>query len=159
MAMSKSIGFTGTQKQPDEFAKKLLYRTLEDLVHAGFTELHHGDCIGADRVAHITAVSVGGLRVIVHPPTVESKRAFCTGDEILPTKSYMARNQAIVDAADLLVAMPLTATERHRSGTWSTVRRARKAGIPVLYIVARGKTGERISFEKGVHHGSYNLLV
>jgi hypothetical protein len=45
--------------------------------------------------------------------------------------AYMARNDALVDAADELWAFPESSTEAIRSGTWATIRRARKKGIPV----------------------------
>lgn len=52
--------------------------------------------------------------------------------------SYMARNDAMVahgPAYDMtLQAFPLTKTEQLRSGTWATVRRARKFGVPDILI-------------------------
>lgn len=44
---------------------------------------------------------------------------------------YMKRNDALVKAADILVAFPETSTEQLRSGTWATIRRARTSGVPV----------------------------
>lgn len=44
---------------------------------------------------------------------------------------YMKRNDRLVELADTLVAFPRTRQEVLRSGTWATIRRARKAGIPV----------------------------
>lgn len=41
---------------------------------------------------------------------------------------YMTRNDMLVAACDTLLAFPKTAVEQVRSGTWATVRRARKAG-------------------------------
>jgi len=46
------------------------------------------------------------------------------------TRAYYARNQRIVDDADLVVAF----TERENGGTWDTIKRARRAGKPVKVI-------------------------
>jgi hypothetical protein len=61
------------------------------------------------------------------------------------TKAYHARNQRIVDASDLVIAF----TEKNTGGTWDTIKRARRAGLPVKIIrpkaipgVQQG-TGER----------------
>lgn len=44
---------------------------------------------------------------------------------------YMIRNDALVAASPVLVAFPKTPHEIQRSGTWSTVRRARTAGLEI----------------------------
>ncbi len=50
---------------------------------------------------------------------------------VLVGGNYMDRNTALVAApTDVLLAFPFTAAEERRSGTWSTVRRAAKRGIP-----------------------------
>ena len=47
-------------------------------------------------------------------------------------ESYMNRNLLLVGyPADVLIAFPRSGRERVRSGTWATVRRARKRGIEV----------------------------
>lgn len=45
--------------------------------------------------------------------------------------TYMKRNDRIVHHADRLIAFPRTRKEEQRSGTWATIRRARKAGKQV----------------------------
>lgn len=55
--------------------------------------------------------------------------------------SYMLRNDALVAEADVLIAFPEGAREVLRSGTWATVRRARKAGRPVrIFPLRAGNT-------------------
>jgi hypothetical protein len=44
---------------------------------------------------------------------------------------YMKRNDVLVAHADVLLAFPKTPQEELRSGTWATIRRARKAGVEV----------------------------
>ena len=51
---------------------------------------------------------------------------YSDGNEILPEKEYIERNHDVVDTCDLLIAMPNTELEVVRSGTWATIRYARK---------------------------------
>lgn len=98
------------------------------------SEFHHGDCVGGDEEAHEIALALG-FRIVVHPPLNRSKRAFCTGAfQVLKPKSYITRNHDIVDVCRLLIAAPKTEEEELRSGTWATVRYARKLGLPVLLL-------------------------
>jgi len=131
------IGFTGTQigMTPNQFGE------LARLIAIGVTdnpcEFHHGDCIGADAEAHSIADAFG-CRIVIHPPTNTSKEAFCKVDSewdtVLPPKPYLDRNHDIVDACDVLLAAPKSIEEELRSGTWATVRYARKKNIPVIIL-------------------------
>jgi hypothetical protein len=93
------------------------------------TEFHHGDCVGADAEAHDIATQ-RCVRVVIHPPTEDRLRAFCdvTNGQVLKPRPYIDRNHDIVDSCDVLVAAPRTDTELVRSGTWATIRYARKQG-------------------------------
>jgi hypothetical protein len=118
------IGFTGTQRGMSDRQKKGLRVHL--LVAEPGSELHHGDCFGGDEEAHEMALELG-LRIVIHPPLNNSKRAFCKGAHlVLPPKYYIDRNHDIVDVSALLIAAPKTDEEEVRSGTWATVRYARK---------------------------------
>ena len=131
------VGFTGTQNLNDISMEKSskLYYTLNELYNKGYTEFHHGDCIGADALAHDMALQIG-YDIIIHPPSDMSKRAFKQGAiEKRKSYAYMTRNQHIVNEAEILVALPKNKdVEELRSGTWATVRRARKADVPIIYI-------------------------
>jgi hypothetical protein len=120
------VGVTGSQHGITVEQSDWLFVRLKEL---GATELHHGDCRGADAVAHYAA-RARGLRVVIHPPINPTKRAFCTGDVMLEPLEYLERNRAIVEACEVLLATP-HGPERLRSGTWSTVRYARTIGKPV----------------------------
>ena len=125
----KKVGFTGTQEG-------MSYRQQEvvEVCLLKCKELHHGDCIGADFDADEIAHKLG-LRVIVHPPINECKRSFCKFDEIHEAKDYLVRNRDIVDSSDFLLATPKEEIgEELRSGTWATVRYARKKN-KLIYIV------------------------
>lgn len=98
------------------------------------TELHHGDAIDADAEMH-TIARTRGVRIVVHPPSNPACRAFCEGDEILGVLSYIARNHSIVDVTDLLVATPVgPEASDPRSGTWKTIRYARRVGKRIVIV-------------------------
>ena len=124
------VGFTGTQHGMSLWQQEQL-RNL--LLEPTFTEFYHGDCIGADNQAHTIALS-SGLQIVVHPPTDDRKRAFVAEGELLPQYPYLERNKHIVEACDLLIAAPKTLEEIVRSGTWSTVRYARRIGRKYIIL-------------------------
>jgi len=123
-----SVGFTGTKKgmaAPQE----LRLRDMLTWYHEhGASEFHHGDCVGADAEAAEIAREVG-YRLVCHPAEDKSKRAMIPSDEVHKPKPYLDRNRDIVDACDILFAaphQPQDVGEVTRSGTWATVRYARK---------------------------------
>lgn len=128
------VGFTGTQQglTPEQL------ETLENEIRwKKDPTLHHGDCIGADEECHDLARQ-WGYTIEVHPPADPSKRAFKVGDVNYKPKPYIERNHDIVDAANMLIACPGTMQEIVRSGTWATVRYARKTFVPVLIVWPNG---------------------
>jgi predicted Rossmann fold nucleotide-binding protein DprA/Smf involved in DNA uptake len=52
--------------------------------------------------------------------------------------TYMDRNARLVALGDMLLAFPATRAEELRSGTWSTIRRARKAGKRIVIVPLDG---------------------
>lgn len=131
------IGFTGTISGMSEAQRDQVEELLMELAAE---QLHHGDCVGADADAHAIALALD-IAVVLHPPRNAKSRAFCQGaiDERRP-RAYLDRNKAIVDATDVLIATPW-GPEQRRSGTWSTVRYARKRER-TCYIIMRD--GERL---------------
>lgn len=129
------VGFTGTQlgmtgQQLEAFRLKL--------IELACTEFHHGDCIGADAQAWEIARSLE-LRTICHPPKREIKRANTyPNDETRAPHDYLVRNRHIVEESDFLVACPAQMTEQLRSGTWATIREARRQGKVVYVILPNG---------------------
>lgn len=123
------VGFTGTQ----EGMTRLQLAFLESvLARLGPEEFHHGDCVGADCQAHeVVREQWPRCRIVIHPPVNNAKRAFCSGDEVKESRDYLVRNLAIVALCEELIAAPKTAAEELRSGTWTTVRAARKAQKPI----------------------------
>ena len=134
--MSQRIGFTGTQ---DGMTRAQIVALRRILSRTGGW-FHHGDCVGADAEAHEIAAYLEGYRIILHPPSDPKKRAWCKGaHETRNEKPYLQRNRDLVDETDVLIAAPKDKQERLRSGTWSTVRYARKTGKSVYMIFPDGK--------------------
>lgn len=137
------VGFTGTRDGMTSEQHRAFIRWVKA---AGVTELHHGCCIGADVDASEVATSAPDLgfrkpRIVAHPPTNRAKVSLTEeqmADEIRPRADYLTRNRNIVDACDVLLACPKGPEER-RSGTWSTVRYARKQGKRVVIFWPDGE--------------------
>lgn len=130
MTARKKIGVTATQ-QGLTAAQKITGRHLME----GASELHHGDCIGGDYDLHcIGRHSAADPRIVIHPPADPKKRAWCVGDALLRPDDYRERNTHIVELADVLLAFPAGMFEVVRSGTWMTVRIARRTHVPVVVV-------------------------
>lgn len=131
------IGFTGTrhgmsQRQMQEFVRTMKKLALEHSLEA----FHHGDCIGADAWAHDWIVRYAPkCAVYIHPSNMGNLRAYRRGTYIYLPAPPLQRNKRIVDQCDLLVATPNTPEEELRSGTWSTVRYARKQGKNIRVLL------------------------
>lgn len=126
---------TGTRDGMSEKAKKTLRKYMDE--NQEITEVHHGDCVGSDEDFH-HELSNTSINIFVHPPIKEDYRAFCKGHTVLPPKDYLIRNRDIVNICDVLVGFPRSEQEEVRSGTWSTIRYARKVGKKIILIFPNG---------------------
>jgi hypothetical protein len=105
-------------------------------------EFHDGDCIGGDEQAHyIIRKEFERCYMVGHPPENSSQRAHMQYNRAHPPKGYIERNHDIVDMVDFMVAMPDTKKEKKRSGTWATIRYARKLGRTLTIIYPDGTIG------------------
>lgn len=130
-------GYTGTQRGMN---KRQSRRFIDGIVAMKPTEFHHGDCIGGDEEAHfLVREFLPDCRIIIHPPDIDVKRAFCPADIVLPPKPYLDRNHDIVIAVDKMFVTPFEMDEQLRSGTWATFRFTKKIGKPYKLILPRGK--------------------
>jgi len=134
MAIVK-IGVTATRGDVTNKQMRNFHRTI---IALDAREGHHGDALGGDKFAH-GAMKQHSMRVIIHPPTDPKARAFCRGNVTRPAKDYLHRNHDIVDETDILIAMPKDETEQLRSGTWATVRYARRLQRPIYLLLPSGK--------------------
>lgn len=138
--MGKKVGFTGTSKGASPAQLKELEEKLVALKADGFDELHHGACIGADEQCAIIAKRLG-FRLVAHlgtskdPTNMLYRSEFTGNDELREAKPFIPRDKDIVNETERMLATPLTRAEITRSGTWTTVRYARKQGKPIDLIL------------------------
>lgn len=131
----QNIGFTGTRQVITSAQHEALKNVLTEVNGIRF---HHGDCIGADEVAHRIADELGYV-IHIYPPKDKKYTANLEGYIRYQPREYLERNHMIVRACDILVAVPSTSQEQLRSGTWATVRYARKLHRPVIIIKPNGE--------------------
>lgn len=100
---------------------------------------HHGDCKGSDEEFHGFAMN-RGYNVHVHPPNIDRLRAFCLGTINSPPRSYIGRDKDITETCLFLLATP-HGEERSLlySGTWATIRMARRLKKPVVIFWPDGR--------------------
>lgn len=121
------VGFTGSREGMSPHQKEQLVLKLQEL---NPTEFHHGDCVGADAESHdIVREFFPSVKIHIHPPKSDYKRAFKTGDVMYEPDEYIPRDEKIVDFAEFLIGAPkVTDFEERRSGSWYTIRYARRKG-------------------------------
>ncbi len=127
------VGFTGTQHGLTDYQQRWLRNHFKDNKDIGW--LHHGDCIGADAEAHVLAM-MAGILIHKHPPLDDTKQAHMTSAYMVEEEpeEYLRRNVNIVRATEYLIAMPAHHSEVRRSGTWATIRSARRQE-KMIYII------------------------
>lgn len=138
------VGFTGTRYFMTARQLGTVRKLLADLP-AG-SKFHHGGCIGADEQSSHIAHELG-LWIVRHPPIAQSpiaiaKLAFSCFDEDREPKPYLERNHDIVDETQFLIAAPQQPIEQLRSGTWATVRYARKKRRRIVIVLPNGIINE-----------------
>ena len=139
-----AIGFTGTRTTPTPVQAVEIESAIRALRQTG-SVFSHGDCVGADEMAHFIAMDLG-YTVHVWPPKDNKARAFTTGHFIHAPDAYAVRNACIVMMSDVLLAAPSgPEADNPRSGTWQTVRKARAKGIPITIIYADGSVENEVA--------------
>ena len=134
------VGFTGTQIGMTKLQFTSFFKIYEEL---SVKEFHHGDCIGSDAEAHVVARTHGSW-IVIHPPSSFSKRAFCKGDVVRRPVPYLERNKDIVADTQLMIATPKQMAEVQRSGTWATVRYARRMDRGIFIVYPDGTVEESV---------------
>lgn len=137
------LGFTGTRKGLSSDQVILLHWDIED---SEADLLIHGGAEGADEVAD-DAAARANIPIEIYPCIAHRFLLWTEiGDGVVrrvhaPTPPLI-RNQIIARRCDRLIATPAGEEEEMRSGTWATVRYARKAGKRVTIITPSGRIAD-----------------
>lgn len=143
-----NIGFTGTSDGMTGAQRNVVFGFFRWWVTFANQDdspivLVHGDCVGADAEADAIAATLDIPRIL-RPCNISGMRAFCdrlNGGQVFkvhrPTDP-MKRNTQIVKDVGTLIATP-KGEEVMRSGTWSTVRRARKYKRQIVIVMPNGE--------------------
>lgn len=130
--------FTGTREGMTELQKTAFIRHLQQM-----SCLIHGACRGADDEADELAALVFVHRIVwpstastrVPDEVLQARTRVGSGLTILlPPLPPLVRDRHIVDSGEVLLAAPRAMYEERHSGTWATVRYARKKGVPVIML-------------------------
>jgi hypothetical protein len=132
----KSIGVTATREgltiQQLQWTEGFLKRNSTHV-------LHHGDCVGGDEELAIM-FSKFGIYIIAHPGSTPALRAKSRYNDLtLPNSNNLFRNSVIVKSSALVIAYPKGSVEEIRSGTWFTIRYAKKENARIIIVGPDGK--------------------
>ena len=131
------IGFTGTRRGMDSHQK---WEVAILVAENKPTEVHHGDCIGADTDFH--EICMEHIPIVIHPSNLKTRAWNYAGVTMEhEPKPPIVRDHDIVDSVDMLIACPAQNYEILWSGTWATIRYARKVGKLVRIIYPGTQSG------------------
>ena len=122
-------GFTGTRAGMNQAQKDLVKVFLE--MHRPDSVLH-GDCVGADADFDDICAGLGIVRYCL-PSDLTAQRAFTDAIPLRSPMPPLERNHLIVRGSNELFACPKEMREVLRSGTWATIRYARRL-VKTTYI-------------------------
>jgi hypothetical protein len=129
------IGFTGNRHGLNSEQKVQIISILDKYNNL---ILSHGDCVGSDTDFHNLCVNYRNehlnkkIMIHIYPPNNPVLRAFNQCDLIMDEKPYLQRNLDIVTNSSILIACPVNKNkEEWRSGTWSTIRKAKKQNLTI----------------------------
>ena len=134
------LSFSGTR---DGMTHKQMETVRRLIAEIAPTQVIHGDAIGSDEQFHqlveihrkIFNVSI---TIKIYPSDREHQRAYCEGDTIMPQMPPLERNQLIAKDGDKLLACPKEMSMVLRSGTWTTIRKAKMFGKIVYVVLPNG---------------------
>lgn len=143
------LGFTGTRCG----MTLAQYAALPSVIAALPERVLHGGAEGADEEfdAYLRPRWVGEGPFVEVYPVGQLRYHFWTytyaGEEARLSLLYysddpLIRNRIIAERCDHLLACPAEPDEQLRSGTWATVRYARKAGKPRTLLLPNGTVRE-----------------
>jgi hypothetical protein len=134
-----TICTTGSRQGPTDAQKETFILLRGQMAYA---HMRNGAAEGWDRFA-ATHWSMGDCEF--WPSNSDQEywaRKFVSGSEVHRVHAIRApldRNRTMVNESHGVIAAPMSSAEVMRSGTWATIRYARKAGKPVLVIWPNGE--------------------
>jgi len=131
------LGITGTRKG----LTKAQFKVIKEFITEDncVTHFHQGDAMGVDTQVTLMFRDLRPeVWIIRHPAIKIMHQAFGPYDETRERKDYLVRDQDNVNESQYLWAAP-NGAEIVRSGTWATIRMARKKGIPITIIMPDGE--------------------
>lgn len=133
----ENLGFTGSRHGMTHLQRQTVEELLQELDIPKY--VHHGDCVGADADFHkMIREHSRDIFIVGHPPLTDKHRAFTDCDIWREPLDYLPRDEQIVIESDFLIATSWTAREVRRSGTWATIRYARRYEVPHRIILPDG---------------------
>lgn len=139
------LTFTGTQQGMTEAQRETCRQFLTWPIEA----INIGGCVGADDDFFSECVNKGlGHLINLWPSDIKSKwgKALTEGHHLVRSihapDAPLERNHSMVNVSDTLLATPSGIEEELRSGTWATIRYARKNHLRVFIVWPDGKLEE-----------------
>lgn len=134
------LGVTATQRGLTRAQRDAALSYLQQLPL--LTEFHHGGCVGGDEDLHfLVRGAFPGVPIFIHRGDTPEKWAHFPGDTHvteLRALPNLERNKVIVKTVGKLWAFPGERQEVLRSGTWATIRTAKRAGRSAIIFYPDG---------------------
>lgn len=144
MARPFIVGFTGLRAGMSSACAVEVHRQLERIAKHPVIGLH-GDCVGADADFDCLC-RLHGITTWSRPCTMNGEvdhifRAYTPSKKMGDPTTPLARNREIASQCHVLFGCPPTTEELQRgSGSWATIRYARKYGKPTFLFFPDGET-------------------
>lgn len=132
------LGFTGTQSGRTPEQIKAWDKIFNNNIFMEVESVIHGMCHGVDTEINEFYLKNTDVQIIGYPGTHEQSISMKVHKQ-QPIQPFLSRNKNIVENCDWLIAFPKLMYEELRSGTWATIRYARKQNRQHLIIYPNGK--------------------